>query len=396
MRVDEAVTVFSRGAARVPATGITTTSMGYDRDELEPGEPLPGIKADGLAQALQQCDEVVLSFGGKLGDTLLAFGAVSAAMAYLRLTRPDRLPAVRVLGAHISLVEQLDALVPFGALEYGPAPAAARTVLIGDRQGISNSRHEDAGRVLMDVLCNPDDPPCWSSDAWAYPSLPGRYFVSIERRLGIRLDQERSFMPILRTVDDESCCDVAALTVGVVTATSWPARKDYGLPRIFEALRQLTLAREQRIHALIVTGRESSFEPPDVDDAPSGVSVELLRDLHYHEVSQNLASCDLVIGNDTGLTHLAAATRQPDGRGSQVIGLYARHSHSKWRTGLPWHHALATGFSEKMHREDRCPVRDRIDDRVFGTVAEIGSIPPRRLAEAAAAVLAFSQGGVEC
>jgi ADP-heptose:LPS heptosyltransferase len=124
-----------------------------------------------------------------------------------------------------------------------------------------------------------------------------------------------------------------------------------------------------------------------LDDVPSGVTVDLLSDTHYSRASQRLVACDLVVGNDTGLTHLAAATRSPDGRGPQVIGLHARHSHTKWRTGLPWHHAIATAFSDKMHREDRCPVRDRIDDRDFGAASEITSITPSYLAEAAADVL---------
>ena len=116
-------------------------------------------------------------------------------------------------------------------------------------------------------------------------------------------------------------------------------------------------------------------------------TVELLRDAHYSRAAQALAACDLVIGNDTGLTHLAAATRLPNGSGPQVIGLHARHSHTKWRTGLPWHHAIATAFSEKMHREDRCPVRDRIDDRAFGAAANIASITPAQLADFAGDVL---------
>ncbi len=71
--------------------------------------------------------------------------------------------------------------------------------------------------------------------------------------------------------------------------------------------------------------------------------------------------CLLIVGNDTGLTHLAAMARGGQDRGGPpVIGLYARHSHSKWRTGLPHHHAVATNLSDRMHQGDLCPVRDTI------------------------------------
>jgi hypothetical protein len=391
MYVVDGTPTFSRGFVRVPAEGIVTTSMGYIRDEIRPGEPLPGISAGGLPEALSQCDEVVLSFGGKLGDTLLAFGAVAAVLKYLELVRADRLPAIRVLGPHTALFDQLSTLNRFDVRQTTCAPATARTVLIGDRQGVTMSAQGEAGHILTLFTCDPEDPPCWSGGANAYPALPARYFLTVERRLGVRLDDEDLFMPLLHTADAEGSADDTALNVGVVTATSWPVRKDYGLRRFLEALRLLASERGRQVRALVVLGREgmSGF---DLEDAPPGVKVELLRDAHYGLVSQYFANCHLVIGNDTGLTHLAAATRRPDGSGPEVIGLHARHSHAKWRTGLPWHHALATPFSEKMHREDRCPVRDKIDDRVFGAASEIGSITPRQLAEAADAALGFSGG----
>jgi Glycosyltransferase family 9 (heptosyltransferase) len=367
------------------ADGTATTPMGYLREELQPGETLPGLVARGLPEALARCDEVVLSFAGKLGDTLLAFGAVAAVLKYLELVRPECLPVVRVRGPHTTLFYQLDVFDRFDVRTVEPLPASARTVLIGDRPGTSASERAGAGRVLRVYTCDPEEPPCWSSGANAYPALPARYFLTIERRVGIRLDDD-GFMPLLHAADPGEAADRAMLNVGVVTATSWPMRKDYGVPRFLEALRQLAEDRGQQIRALIVPGREDATAP-ELDTVPGHVTIELLRDAHYSLAAQALAACDLVIGNDTGLTHLAAATRRPDGAGPQVIGLHARHSHTKWRTGLPWHHAIATAFSEKMHREDRCPVRDRIDDRAFGAAANIGAITPAQLAHAAGDVL---------
>jgi len=386
MRVEEEVPVFFRGMARMPAEGIVTTSMGYLRDEIRPGETLPGIAARGLPEALARCDEVLLSFAGKLGDTILAFGAVTAVLKYLELIRPERLPVVRVFGPHAALFDQLDVLDLFDVRKSASVPKAARTVLIGDRQGVSMGAQADVGRVLSIFTCEPEDPPCWRSGTEAYPALPARYFLTIERRVGIRLPDEDGFMPVLHAADADESADRQTLNVGVVTATSWPMRKDYAQPCFLDALRLLGNDRGQQIRALIVPGMEGT-STSELDTAPSGVKVELLRDAHYSLAAQSLAECDLVIGNDTGLTHLAAATRLPNGTGPQVIGLYARHSHAKWRTGLPWHHALATAFSEKMYREDRCPVRDKIDDRAFGVAAEIGSIKPGQLAQAASEAL---------
>jgi hypothetical protein len=384
MQLEHEAPTLYRGATCVPAENIVSTPLGYLREQIAPGEPLPGLAARGLPDALDRCDEVVLSFGGKLGDTLLAFGAVAAVLKYLELIRPERLPLVRVLGPHVNLFDELSVLDHFDVRTIEPVPAAARTVLIGDRPGTSTSVQADAGRVMRVHTCDPEEPPCWSSGANTYPSLPARYFLTFERRVGVRLDDD-GFMPLLYATDVDRTVEGTALNVGVVTATSWPMRKDYGTPRYLEALRLLANDHGQQVRALIVPGREDAGAC--IVEAPDGVKVELLRDAHYSAASQALAACDLVIGNDTGLTHLAAATRRQDGTGPHVIGLHARHSHAKWRTGLAWHHALATAFSEKMHREDRCPVRDKIDDTAFGAASDIGSITPDLLTRAARSVL---------
>jgi glycosyl transferase family 9 (putative heptosyltransferase) len=386
MRLDLAAPALFKGSTHVPAHGLITTPLGYLRDELRPGESLPGASASGLPSALEQCDELVLSFNGKLGDTLLAFGAVAAVLDYLELVRPDRLPIVRISGQHASLFGQLSALDPFDVRDAGPVPAAARTLVAGDRQGMGLSLPDDAGRVLAELTCDPEDPPCWSSGASAFPYLPARYFLEVERQLGLRLSERTSFMPILRSTGTPSAEYQAATTIGLVTATSWPARKDYGLRRYFDALRELGETIGSEVRVLVVPGREADPDD-DLEAVSDGIAIEVLKDAHYSLAGARLAACDLVIGNDTGLTHLAAAMRQPEDAGAQVIGLHARHSHTKWRTGLEWHHAIATPFSEAMNRDDLCPVRDRIDDRSFGAASEIGSITPEYLAEAALQVL---------
>lgn len=382
---------FHRGAVRLPTDGLVTKPLGYLRDEFEPGDALPVVVVNGLADALKRCDEVVLSFDGKLGDTLLALGAVAAVLNYLELIRLDRLPAIRTRGPHRGLFDQLSMLGRFDVRGDTTSPPSASTVLIGDRQGLSTIR-ESAGRILCTADCDPEEPPCWSSGPFAYPFLPARYFLSVERQLGVRLADHDQFMPTLLTASSaEPSHEPKTLRVGIVTATSWPVRKDYGAPRFLEAIRSMASDLDRRIEVFIAPGKEDALlRVPDVGS--TALTIRVLHDLHYSLIAQSLAVCDLVVGNDTGLTHLAAATRLPGGNGPQVIGLHARHSHTKWRTGLDWHHALATSFSDRMHREDLCPVRDRIDDRQFGSAADIVSIQTGLLAEAATAVLGSEAG----
>jgi hypothetical protein len=117
-----------------------------------------------------------------------------------------------------------------------------------------------------------------------------------------------------------------------------------------------------------------------------GIRVEPVMRAGLKTLISRFARCDVVLGNDTGLTHLAALAS----RRAEVIGLYGRHSHSKWRTGLARHHALATPFSESMHRWDMCPVRDGLDDAEGERYVPLSAISPVALADTA--VLALERG----
>ena len=73
-------------------------------------------------------------------------------------------------------------------------------------------------------------------------------------------------MPVLYAADAVSAKASGVTTVGLVTATSWPARKDYGLRRYFEALSQIVEATGTEILALVVPGHEDA-SADDLDDA---------------------------------------------------------------------------------------------------------------------------------
>jgi ADP-heptose:LPS heptosyltransferase len=113
--------------------------------------------------------------------------------------------------------------------------------------------------------------------------------------------------------------------------------------------------------------------------------VQILAGIDAVDCLDVFASAELVIGNDTGLTHLAALTTRPDGSGPQVVGLYGRHAHTKWTTGSRRHHAIATAWSQMLAAADRCPVRDRLDDTLAASITGLAGIPARLVAGFAAA-----------
>ncbi|MFI0711242.1 glycosyltransferase family 9 protein [Streptomyces inhibens] len=318
-----------------------------------------------------------MAFHGKLGDTLLALSAVRALAEWIGLLSDA--PIVRATGPYSDLVSRCGL-----ATQDSAAPPNSHRVVIGDRPGIE-ARAAEAATVVVD----PATPPCWSAGERAHPDLPARHFLALERRLGVRLSGTAPFAPTL-TAQSSGLVEqlrnagwLSGLTIAAITATSWPERKDYTVKRFIKVAKRIAHARGAPVQLLLIGGQNGGVHAVAESRARyvqvlhlDGVSALHLVDLFPH--------CDLVVGNDTGLTHLAALARTPDGAGPPVIGLYARHSHSKWRSGHPHHHAVATDLSDRMHQGDLCPVRDAIS---ADTDVHMEAITPASLAQLCADLL---------
>lgn len=226
-------------------------------------------------------------------------------------------------------------------------------------------------------LAVPEKPPTWldlvdDEHVEVHAALPMRYYLAAERALGLRLPA--SYAP---TPSFSSTAMAQPFHVVFISATSWPDRKDYG-PDGFATI-ATTLARRRAApwRFTLITGSNPTPTPPlSVMDVLVGPDAVDCLDV--------LASAEVVIGNDTGLTHLAALTHRPDGTSPHVIGLYGRHAHTKWTTGADHHHAIATPFSHMLSAADRCPVRDRLDDTLWSGSADLTTIPPELIVDVAA------------
>lgn len=213
----------------------------------------------------------------------------------------------------------------------------------------------------------PEEPCAWLDvldDDYAeiHAALPMRYYLSAEQALGIRLPADRAPAPAFTSAERER-----PFRVVFITATSWPGRKDYGTDGYAAIAGALASTYPAPWQFTMITASGSQ--------AASSRGIEVLPGLDAAECLDVFASARLVIGNDTGLTHLAALTQRPDGSGPQVIGLYGRHAHNKWTTGSGRHHAVATPFSQMLALADRCPVRDHLDDAAWTGSASLTALP---------------------
>lgn len=223
----------------------------------------------------------------------------------------------------------------------------------------------------LNFLAIPERPRAWldildDDLVEVHASLPMRYYLAAEQILGVRLIADHAPVPTF-----ESCERARPFHVVFVTATSWPSRKDYGASGFANIAAVLT-------HRFPAAWTFTLITSIDTDPTPIA-NIEILTALDAVDCLDVFASAEVVIGNDTGLTHLAALTERPDGTSPHVIGLYGRHAHTKWTTGTARHHAIATPFSQMLSLADRCPVRDQLDDALWPS--SLTSIPAEIIAD---------------
>lgn len=283
-----------------------------------------------------------------LGDVLLALGL---AQALADGTTQDN--DVQYRGPHSRLMQRCQ--LPL-TTSYAAGPSVIHT----------------RGSAGIEFRAIPESPPAWldlldDERVEIHAALPMRYYLAAEQALGVRLPAERAPLPMFRSSER-----LRPFHVVFVSATSWPGRKDYGARGFHRVATMLAKRVPAAWTFTLMTGTDAQVPVLDGVDVMAGLPAEDCLDV--------FAAAEVVIGNDTGLTHLAALTQRPDGTSPQVIGLYGRHAYNKWTTGTAHHHAIATSFSQMLAVADRCPVRDRLDDVLWSESACLAGIPAEVIA----------------
>lgn len=223
----------------------------------------------------------------------------------------------------------------------------------------------------------PERPPVWLDPldnelVQVHGALPARYYLEIEMAVGRRLPADSAFAAGFTS----TVAAAIPFHVVFVATTSMQARKDYGAARFAAVAAALAANRPALWRFTLLTPSDVVNQP-----LPGDIPVDVQSGVDAVDCLDIFASAELVIGNDTGLTHLAALTRRPDGTGPQVVGIYGRHAYTKWTTGSPRHHAVATAFSQMLAAADGCPVRDRLDDTLWVDGASLDQVDPDTVAQ---------------
>lgn len=297
-----------------------------------------------------------------LGDLLLGLAGVSAA-ADACASAGEPVPRLRYRGPRARLLGR-----------------CRLPLAVEQHEGRHIVDTADSADVRLDMV--PELPPVWLDEASddqvdVHAALPMRYYLDLEQKLGVRLPSHETPAPAF----ESRTAAATPFHVVFVQTTSNAQRKDYG-PRGFAGI-------AARLTELVTADWKfttlTSPNPARIDNVPAGyLPIDIIAGLDAVDCLEVFATAELVIGNDTGLTHLAALCERPDGTGPQVIGLYGRHGHMKWTTGSARHHAVATRFAQMMSAADACPVRDHLDDAAWGPASDLSALPADIIARFAA------------
>ncbi|MDI5973336.1 glycosyltransferase family 9 protein [Streptomyces sp. SL13] len=282
-------------------------------------------------------------------------------------------------GPRHRLMERCD--LPFAACEDGPqhtvsTPAAAVSATVPPTgppswAGAGQDPSPGAPRTHVPPWLDPVD-----DEVEVHSALPMRYYLEVEQRLGVRLPLDGAPAPRFRS---RTANTDPRHVVLVSTSSAYGSRQDYGVDGLLDVARSLTELAPGAWRFTLLTNDPARQAAGARLDCPLDVVVRP----DATDCVDLFGGCALVVGNDTGLTHLAALTARPDGTGPQVVALYGRFSHLKWVTGSTRHHSVATPLSQMMAFADVGLYINSyglpIDDTVWGT-GDVTAIAPSLIA----------------
>jgi ADP-heptose:LPS heptosyltransferase len=263
---------------------------------------------------------------GAVGDLIQALPlmrAVRMKWPQARVTlvgRPERAALARLAGL-------ADACADFDSF-VRLAPAAADLVI--DFLGAGTVQRSPAARV---VAIEPLPPPGWTGSAAAW------VLKQAGEALGLPLVPETPEITISAAVLDAARASLAAKGIGGAFAAIHPGsgspKKNWPLDRFMEVARRLR--QEGRRQVAWLAG------PAEAERrtlAPLGRQEPVLADLALEQAAGVLAMADLYVGNDSGITHLAAAVRRPGlpgrcrgkpgGRATPTVALFGPTDPRPW------------------------------------------------------------------
>ncbi len=356
---------------------------------MQSGELISGFQVNRkLIDGLTKAEVVFFSmFWKPIGDSFLFLSVLTACLEYLQLTRLNNMPKIIIDDTFSNLIRHLNILTEYEFISHAV-------------DWFKQSVRENKNVVLItddDPFTMGESPAVFNTEEYVYPkfheklvdgdiidypSRPARYFLTFEREVGIRLKSDPNLsLPDFIMNDDitltQKCIndfgidlDTPGLTfLGVINQTSMVEKKFGGL-RYLEVIDKLyELNKNIAVLFLANTKEESPSEWLAVLEKikKSPYKVYLIDSRDFELLAYMFARCKLVLGNDTGFSHLAAmCKRSLLAPNVPCVITYSRHDYGKWSTGKENVYPVVTELSQYLKDSNSSISRDKIDVTNWG------------------------------
>jgi ADP-heptose:LPS heptosyltransferase len=264
-------------------------------------------------------NHIVVIHMGAIGDlvqampTLCAMRAKWPAAHIMLVGRCERTSLARMAGL-------VDACVDFDVFSHASPPSREADLVI-DLFSAAMTKSSHAGGDACHI--EPLPPTGWTQPASAW----------LLRQANARLDlpsvPEAPEMPVPQALLDEARTMLAARGVGnpfaVLHAGSGSPKKNWPLDRFQEIARRLRADAGRKVVWL-----SGPAEQERGTLAALGPEEAVLADLSLEQAAAVLALAEVYVGNDSGVTQIAAAVRRPDDRATTTVALFGPTDPRVW------------------------------------------------------------------
>jgi len=333
----------------------------HSRKKMSEGDVFGDSK---FRKILLDSKRIVFNFSfKKIGDTLLTLIGYLAIIDFLKICNIET--ELIYCGKNTDLMSKLNIFTKFEKLRN--IHLTKESFILSDNSSISSH-----------IFLAPEKIPIFKDKNLFYYTLPQRYYIHIENLLKVKLldihKKEKRFIfnNSLLTIDNKY------YNLGIISSTSLKDRKNY--PYFFDLLITISKYVLKPIRCYWFNGGTST-KITITKESYFQQEIFFIKNGRLKENAQIFSQLNLIIGNDTGLTHLAALSQSIEKNMPNVISLYNRHSFYKWNTGYQNHHCISTLFPYIIGINDLCPVRDKLDERKWYLLSNFKYIAPKDICD---------------
>lgn len=367
-------------------TASSAVELFYRRNMIYPGQPINSsykLNKKLIKTLDNTTDLYVYLYMKPIGDSILFLSTIQAAIDYLKLTRRSNLPRIyaqsdlKPLLKHCNLFNAAT-YIDDVEKEFANVSNFRTSTMITDGDPFNYNKKTSFVFNTENYVY-----PKFIEGSREYKSRSARYYLTFEREVGIVLSTDPNLsmptfeFPFSKKIEKSLkkkglYLDESQTLISVITFVDPKERqKQFGVIRYLKVANKIQKSLQDKKVKFILFAHKSE-EVKEWELAQKYIKenkhldIFIYGDSNLEEIGYILARTSLSIGNDTGVSHLAAVSRQNmQSELNPTIIIYSRHDFGKWSTGKNNVFPIYTKLAAYLTKNNMSVGRDKLDTRVW-------------------------------